>query len=442
MKVMKFGGTSVQNAESILLVKKIIQSESDKAVIVVSALSGITNMLEKIYNDLVNSNFKEAGMKSAEIKFIHLNFARELDVECSHVVENLYFSLLSIIESVKCLGETSLKVRDLVLSHGELLSSYIIFSFLKKEIASIELVDPREIIITDSEFNNAGIDDFATNIAVKSKLLPLFEKSKFVITGGFVGSDIHYRTTTLGRGGSDFTASIIGKFIHADSIEIWTDVDGIMTADPSIVDSAGIVGALKYTEALDIALSGGKVIHYKTIFPAMEKNIPIAIKNTFNTKSECTLISSDSQTDNAVKSIVSESGYVLIEVKVKRYYPTDFLQSMINSIILQSKIDARIIDLSNSEVKLLIRETDYLQYIQTELEQIGLLNVFQNQAIVSIIGSDILDNQNALVSVLTATHNYNFSIKRIIISCASIRVITNDIEIKELIKALHKHFFE
>jgi aspartate kinase len=301
MKVMKFGGSSVGSEESILKVKQIVESVEEPVVIVVSALNGITDQLlytsklaaqgdytyEKEYNqivsrhiDMVNSVIEDPGIRNYVLK----------------QVVSLLDELGNILKGVFLVGDLSQKTSDIVVSYGERLSALIVSNL----IAGAQLFDAREFIKTEKQFKKHLVDFNATNDLIKETFVHL---PKLSVVPGFISQDVNTgNISNLGRGGSDYTAAILAAALDANILEIWTDVDGFMTADPKVISTAYVIEDLSYIEAMELSNFGAKVIYPPTIYPAFHKNIPILIKNTFNPDSSGTYISKEKK-GNGIKSI-------------------------------------------------------------------------------------------------------------------------------------------
>ncbi len=294
MKVLKFGGTSVAHASNINKVIEIVLESlkpKQKIVVVVSALSGITDDL------IMLVNFASKGDLKYEIIFKaicgrHDQVIKELihsknKEKVSEEINQKYKELKEIVKNIFLTQKLPPSALDAVMSFGEQLSSYVIGEALKSRGIPCEFIDSRDIIKTDHNFGNASVD-----LEKSYKLISdCLKGENLLIMGGFIGSTKEGITTTLGRGGSDYTASLVGAALNASVIEIWTDVDGIMTADPKKIKEALLIPEITYEKAEEMAYNGAKVIHPKTIKPAVLRNIPIYVKNTFNSSGGGTKIS-------------------------------------------------------------------------------------------------------------------------------------------------------
>ena len=291
MKVLKFGGSSVGNSERIRIVKKIALSESLPLIVVVSALQGVTDSLKSISESASgHDDSYKAGLDELIKK--HRIVSRELlngDTLKSTItkVDQIFQELNETLSGLFLLRELSKYSLDKVLSAGERLSSLIISAYFENSL----FIDSREIIKTDDNYGKANVDFIMTNSLIRKKIL---NKKRLIIVPGFISSTHENETTTLGRGGSDYTAAIIAAALNADVLEIWTDTDGFMTADPRKVEKAYAIESLTYAEAIELSHFGAKVIYTPTLRPVYKKLIPIYIRNSFNPEAKGTLISEKS----------------------------------------------------------------------------------------------------------------------------------------------------
>jgi len=319
MKVLKFGGTSVANAQNILLVEKIVKNvaSDNKAVVVVSALSGVTDGLISAAESASakNENYSET-IKSLEEK--HLEFVKNLlpiteQSSWLSFVKKNFNDIEDICNGIYVLGEFTPRIKDKITAYGEFLSSNIIAAKLKSDGLDCVWLDSRNYIKTNSNFTDAKVDFEKTNANFQNYFKE--NKQQVTLAPGFIASDVDGNITTLGRGGSDYTASIIAAALDAASLEIWTDVDGFMTADPRVISTAYTITELSYVEATELCNFGAKVVYPPTIYPVCHKNIPILIKNTFNPQGEGTIIKQEVNSGSkAIKGISSINDTSLITV--------------------------------------------------------------------------------------------------------------------------------
>ena len=288
--VSKFGGTSVGSPEAIQKLREIVLEKEERKIIVVSAVSGTTDLLIKAGTEAKQKGDWEITLEI--IKKKHLKLIKELGIKLD--LSEYFEELEAFLNGIESIGELTPRSRDYILSFGERLSSKIIESFLEKKSKAIR-INSRKLIKTDNSFSSAKLDMKETIKAIKKNLLPkLNDFDKIVITG-FIGSTAHGEYTTFSRGGSDYTAAILANVLNATELEIWTDVDGILTANPKIIPQAKVIPKINYREAAELAYFGAKVLHPKTIEPVVVKEIPARVVNTFNHKHRGTLITGESQ---------------------------------------------------------------------------------------------------------------------------------------------------
>lgn len=321
MKVLKFGGTSVGSTESIKLVGAILKQYHDSKVpviVVVSAMKGITNSLLDIGLCAIAGDLDQVNKGIIDIQARHFTVVKNLlpIKEQSKVlahIKRLMNDLEEIIHGVFLLKELSPRSKDLILSFGERLSAYVIHNYILQQNIPSEYVDSRELIRTDDQFGSAAVNFAATN---KNIVEHFKNEQRIPVVTGFIAANDSGQTTTLGRGGSDYTAAILAAALGAEEIEIWTDVDGVMTADPNMVSRAFSLSALSYVEAMELTHFGAKVIYPPTLQPAFARSIPLRIRNTFNTDFEGTIISKTAQsTDMPIKGISSIQDVALVNVQ-------------------------------------------------------------------------------------------------------------------------------
>ena len=315
MKVLKFGGTSVGSVNGILSVKKIVEAEVEPVIVVVSALSGITDELYKVANLACEGNKTYVAqfdmMVTRHLEVIDGVIANDKKTEVINLVQTQFTDLSNIFRGVFLIKDISTKIIDTIVSYGEAISSIIVAN----AITDAAHFDSRTFIKTENQFDKHIVDFEKTNRLITETFSTL---PKISVCGGFISTDRNTNfTTNLGRGGSDYTAAIIAAALHASILEIWTDVDGFMTADPRIINNAYVIEKLSFIEAMELCNFGAKVIYPPTIFPVFHKNIPVKIKNTFNPEAEGTHISREKtgEAGKAIKGISSINDTSLITVQ-------------------------------------------------------------------------------------------------------------------------------
>ena len=309
IKVLKFGGASIKDSKRIENVFSIIEKyKSQKTIIVFSAIANITNLLEELVESYINKD-SNIQNKFSEIQKIHFDIIDNLFVKNDTIydkITNIFNEIADILYS-KPHKNFSFNY-DQIVSKGELLSSTILSDYLNLKKINNQMLDSRDFIKTDSKFQNAKIDWSLTKKKIKQKI------NNFpIVTQGFVGSDLLNNPTTLGREGSDYTAAIIANILNVDEVIIWKDVDGVLNADPRYFDSAELIKELSFSEAIELAFYGAKIIHPKTIQPLQQKNIQLSVRSFLNIENSGTIIN-NSEHKNIIPLYIVKENQVLISI--------------------------------------------------------------------------------------------------------------------------------
>ncbi len=442
MIVCKFGGTSVANSNAIQHVYSILSSKKETTFIVVSAFSKVTDYLLQIVEYL---NKKELYKVDSIINGLlerHQKTAIELGlpIETQKLIDEQTANLRHFVNALKILGEITPRSIDVILSFGEILSSIIIYEYLKLKGFSISYVDPREILITDSNFTCAEVDFDAT----KKRIIDFITKNKkfsYYITGGFVGSTIDGYTTTLGRGGSDYSASVIASLVGAKELEIWTDVDGIMTTDPNLVPSAKLIKEISYVEASEMAIFGAKVLHPKTIFPAVEKKIPVFVKNTFNTSSPGTLITYRSSSKKEVKAITFRKNVVVINIVSNRMLGTYGYLARVFDVFKRYETEIDLVSTSEVSISLTIENKKNLSKIVKELKEISDVDVIDHNVIISVIGEGLKYSSTVPYRIFKVLEGIKIQMVSMGASDINLSIVVKEKHLKQSVENLHNEFF-
>nr|WP_315164572.1 bifunctional aspartate kinase/homoserine dehydrogenase I [uncultured Flavobacterium sp.] len=460
MKVLKFGGTSVANAENIKLVLDIVinKSKEDKLVVVVSALSKVTDLLQ-LASIKAASNDESFKDIVAEIEKKHLDTLKELipvseqSGLLSHL-KRIVNHLETLLDGCFLLGELSPRTSDTILSFGELLSSYIIAEALKQKEKNIGYADSRELIKTNNNFGKAAV-----NFEISNQLISDFfasNNNQVVIMPGFIASSLDGINTTLGRGGSDYTAAIIAAALNASDLEIWTDVNGMFTANPKIVKQAQPIATISYQEAMELSHFGAKVLYPPTIQPVLRKNIPILIKNTFEPEAEGTYISNEitSQT-NPVKGIshidnislltLEGPGMIGVSGSSKRLFEVLSNESINVIFITQASSEHSIcIGIQNSDAE--TAETAINKAFEIEIAQnkIDPCIVEKNLCIIALVGENMKNHQGLSGRMFSTLGKNNVNIRAIAQGASerNISAVINERDVKKALNTLHENFFE
>ena len=460
MKVLKFGGTSVANAENISKVIAILTTESktQNIAVVVSALGGVTDLLIKA-GELATLKDENYIKTFETIKQRHLEAVQLLipKTELKAVVITLNSkleTLKNLLYGIYLINEFSDKTKDKILSFGERLSSYIISEALKQHIENSALKDSRELIITDAAHTKANVNFKETN----ARIADYFKASKaeVVILPGFVSQSAEGDTTTLGRGGSDYTAAIIAAALHATQLEIWTDVSGMFTAHPKLVKQAFPIEEISYQEAMELSHFGAKVLYPPTLQPSLQKNIPIYIKNTFQPTEKGTLITKKAVSKNGpVKGISHVENITLLTLEGNSMVGIPGISKRLFSALSKEQINVVLITQASSEHSICVGiysqdaksaklavDTEF-EY-EISLKKIKPLLIENELAIIAIVGDNMKNHQGISGRMFRALGQNNVNV-RAIAQGASERNISAVIahkDIKKALTTLHNSFFE
>lgn len=442
MTIKKFGGTSVKDAQAIERVFRIIANSETPAVIVVSAFATVTNSLVKIIDELKAGNVASANAEAELIREKHKSVSQDLFVIqfLDQYIDNIINELMNFIRAIGVLGEVTPKSMDYILSKGELLSSRIIFEYFRAKGLKINYLDSREIIKTDSNFTSAEIVDTTAEI-LPEICNSLFKTSDLLICGGFIASDMNGTTTTLGRGGSDYTAAIIAKFLKAEKLEIWTDVDGIMTSDPRLIENARLVKSLSYSEASELAFFGAKVLHPKTIYPAVSNQIPVYVLNTFRPDSTGTVILEQTESVNFIKAIAFRKNTTVINVHSNRMLGAFGFLSKVFEIFKNHSTSVDLVTTSEVSISLTIDNTRFLEKILDDLKIFSKVEVFDDKAIISAIGEGIRNTAGIAARFFGALKGINISMVSLGASEVNLSIIIAQKDLEQAVVNLHKEFF-
>ena len=378
---MKFGGTSLGNAKRIANVSMIIKEAIyKKPIVVVSAIAKITDSLIALAEEAAKGKGDET---LAKIKKVHEEIINELHLPSS-LLEKEFEELTILLRKTKHEKELTKKTFDHFQSYGEQLSSKIVSADLNKIGVNAKAFNSWDIgLLTTSEYGNA--EPIEESYSLIKKALSLINAVPIIT--GFIGKTKTGEITTLGRGGSDYSAAIIGNAVNAEEIQIWTDVDGILSADPKIIQKTKTIPEVSFAEASELAYFGAKVLHPKTILPAMQKNIPVRVLNSFSPEKKGTLILKNPRNKTfKIKAIAVKKAITLIDIESTRMLGAYGFLSRIFSIFNNYKKSVDVLATSEVSVSLTIDNQAHLEKIQIELGKIGRVNIYPEQAIICIVG--------------------------------------------------------
>lgn len=437
MKILKFGGTSVGSVESIINVKSILGSIEGKKLIVLSAMSGVTNNLVELID-----NFKKGEQLAANriIENLHQKHFSLVDGLIPAVVKNLRVKeqVTLLFEELKELvgKDYSENAEARILTFGESVLTYIVSEFLNTEGVKNTLLDAKKFM----QVANLGNPDTEKVGRLLQQYLYKKEENEIYITQGFVRIDKFNRINTLKRGGSDFTATILGAAVEAEEIQIWTDIDGFHNNDPRYVENTHPLSNLTFEEAAELAYFGAKILHPQTVSPVIDKNIPIYLKNTFTPEAQGTMISSQ-VTQRGLKAISAKDGITAIKIKSNRMLMAHGFLKKIFEVFDTHETAIDMITTSEIAISLTIDDIKNLDEILDDLKAYGEITVEMDHSIICIVGEGLIEDKNTsrlfeiLRDIPVRMISYGGSINNVSLLVATDNKV-------EVLKALHKKLFK
>jgi aspartokinase/homoserine dehydrogenase 1 len=463
MRILKFGGSSLATADCIRDVVRIVLEEARRGpvIVVVSAFQGVTNQLLDCARlaEKGDRRFEAGWKKIAERHHAIVNdlLGRQRRNRIRSQVDTLLGDLHDTLHGVQLLGHAPPRARDLIASFGERLCALIVAAHLAR-VRPARFVDARQFVVTDNQFTNANVIFSKTNRAARRYFTELFRPRRrrpIPVVTGFIGSTSDGQTTTIGRNGSDYTAAILGGALGASAIEIWTDVDGVLSADPKAVAPAFVLPQITYEEAMELSYFGAKVLHPAAIAPAVARRIPLLIKNTFHPEAPGTLISGDrSDGDQLAKGISSIAGLTLLTLRGLSMVGVPGIAERLFRALASRGVNVILISQASSEhtICFAVREADTASAIASVRHEFRFefqnhltsLDEKPNQAIVAVVGDEMKGHPGVSGKVFGALGRHNINISAIA-QGASERNISCVIDATQQVRALnviHQVFFE
>ncbi|MCH9661890.1 MAG: aspartate kinase, partial [Bacteroidetes bacterium] len=457
VRVVKFGGTSVAHSENIKKVISILkkQSKNSHIVAVVSAFGGVTDQLLKV-GELANKKDHAYRVVLKDLKNRHYKAANDLALtsEALEILEKMLDEVKNLIEGIFLINEFSVKTRDKVLSYGELLSSFIISEAAKKEMKSVARVDSRELIVTNAQFTKAQLVPDVTH----ENIVRHFSKQSTLVTilPGFVARSLSGESTTLGRGGSDYTASIVAAALEADILEIWTDVSGMFTANPKLVRQAYPIEEISYAEAMELSHFGAKVLYPPTIRPILEMNIPMVIKNTFSPDSKGTYIHNNVIAKNGpVKGISHLADVALFTLEGNGMVGVPGISKRLFEALSSVGVNVILITQASSEHSICVaineRDVAMARHVvndafayEISLGTINPVLVETELSIIAVIGDGMKNHQGVSGKMFSVLGENNVNIRAIAQGASerNISAVIKSVDVKKALNTLHYRFFE
>ncbi|PYX09284.1 MAG: lysine-sensitive aspartokinase 3 [Acidobacteria bacterium] len=444
--VMKFGGTSVEDAAAIRRLCQIVKGRlRHRQVAVVSALAAVTDQLFAAGRTAAEGKLETALAIVRDIQERHLRIAGELlgsdegDLFFKDSVHD-FRAAVALLRSISAARDFSLRAQDHLLSMGEHFSSKLVRAALVRNGLEAVWVDAKECIITDAAHTRATPLCDETNRRLQILLAPLLQADRIPVLGGFAGSTLDGIPTTLGRGGSDFSAAIVGAGLHAKKIEIWTDVDGVMTTDPDLCSEAQRVSRMSFEEAAELAYFGAKVLHPATLLPARRQNIPVWVLNSRNPGGAGTEICGHSRDEGRVKALSVKRGVAVVDVEPLRWLAPELLREVCE-VFENHQHTLDLLSASRGSLSLLVTSIASLPAIAEELKGLASVRWENHKALVCLVGEKIRRRPEVASQVFRAIADIDVRMICQGASERSISFLVDESRAEESVQRLHKLFF-
>jgi aspartate kinase len=448
--VMKFGGTSVEDAKAMLRTAAIVRGRRErglKPVVVVSAMARVTDQLLAAASAAGRGDKVGALAIAARLRNRHLETAADLlcgdmFTGIEKAIKARFDSLDDLLRGIAAVGELTPRTGDKVVSYGERISSQMVAAaFAQHEMSGVHM-DARKCIVTDDHYGKAVPQEAAIEHKLTELVLPLLEAGQTPVMGGFIGATADGITTTLGRGGSDFTAALVGGGLHAGAIEIWTDVNGIMTTDPRICPDALRVKTISFEEAAELAYFGAKVLHPATILPAVQKSIPVWVLNSRNAANEGTKITAMAPPcASPFKSIAAKKRLTIIDVVASRMLMTHGYLKAVFDVFDRYHCAIDMVSTSEVSISVTVDSNERLPEICAELSKIADVKLEGSKALICMVGEDIRGRSGISGRVFSTIKHINMRMISQGASEINMSFMIEESDVEETIRALHAEFF-
>ena len=447
MIVVKFGGTSVADADAIRRAAAIVRSRlPGQPVVVVSALAGTTNALLAIAEQSARGQLIGALRGIEALRERHLSQTALLlgesgdGADVSAELGAMFDELAHLAEALSVLGDLTDRSRDAIASMGERLSSPLAAAALRAAGIPACHVDAREVLITDDCFCRAEPLPERISDAGRNILMPIVRRGEVPVLGGYIGATEKGITTTLGRGGSDYSAALVGAALGAESIEIWTDVDGMLTADPRVVENARVIEQIRFDEASELASFGAKVLHPSTIAPAVERGIPVWIYNSRNPGGSGTRITHEAPR-RAVSAIAGQSGVTLVQLQTPRMLLTHGFLRRFFEVFERRRVSVDVVATSEVSVSVTVDGTDELDELVVELRALGNVSLSRDKGVLAVVGAGLGDSGEAMGRALAALAGVRIHLLSLSAAGINLSIVVDGDQTWPAMRRLHDAFF-
>ncbi len=451
MVVQKFGGTSVADPDAIRRLIDIVRTARTRdgrgPAVVVSAMSRVTDALLTIASEAGGAKLESALGHVEQLRERHAAAARalvtgaELDPLLAHINEQ-FDQLAAVSKALGVLREVSPRTLDVVAAMGELLNARLIAAAMVTAGLPGEWVDARRVIVTNDEYTRAVPLMRETNAALKASVLSLVDAGRVPVIGGFVGATLEGNTTTLGRGGSDYSGALVGAGIDADEIQIWTDVDGMLTADPRIIAEPRLVPRLSFSEAAELAYFGAKVLHPSTILPAVERNIPVRILNSRKPAGEGTIITKEpANSGTLLTALAAKRDVTVVDITSTRMLMAYGFLRRVFEVFERYKTAVDVVTTSEVSVSVTVDDRRHLDAIAEALREIAEVTIEPDMALVCAVGDRLRNEPEIAARVIGVLEEVPLRMISQAASRRNITVILRQADLPHAMHRLHEEFF-
>lgn len=442
-RVLKFGGTSVATPERMRQVAALARGALDSApLVVLSATAQTTDRLHAAARAAERGDARETESVVREIAERHTELVRGLFGDSvpralSDALDAELSALARKLEGVRLLGELSARSLDSIVSTGEFLSTRVFAAWLAREELDGEWFDVRRVLRTDARHGEAEPDAAAIRELCRGELAPRLSAGRIVVTQGYVGATARGATTTLGRGGSDWSAALLGAALDADEVQIWTDVEGVFTADPRIVPDARSIPELSFAEAAELAAFGAKVLHPKTIQPAVERRIPVTVRHTARPDGRFTTIRAEATSGRPLAALASRSPVTLVTLSSTRMLDQAGFLARVFDVFGRHGASIDVIATAEVSVSLTVEADAPLERLRAELEPFARFDVVPDRAIVAIVGERLKRTPGAAAKVLAAAGECHVELISMGANEINLSLVVARDDERELVRRLH-----
>jgi aspartate kinase len=450
MLVVKFGGTSVGDADRVANAIDIVAERIEQQpIVVVSALAGVTNDLVAASEAACAQDPRRVEQIIRGVRERHEDVAMRLVQQKSDFFEAFVKQVAkqieeidTILRGISLLGEITPRARDKVMSIGEQLSSVLFAYAMMMRALPAEHVFAEDVVCTDDNFGGAAPDMNRTRDAARRVLLPLIERHRIPVMGGFIGRTPAGAITTLGRNGSDYSAAIVAAAIGAKEVQIWTDVDGLLTCDPRLVPGARVIDRLTFDEAAELAWFGAK-LHPRTLEPAVEANVPVRVLNTHNPSSPGTLITRRAgERESGPQSVARKRGVTMVHVTSNKMLGAHGFLSRLFTVFEELRISVDLITTSEVSVSVTIDDRHDIEELERRLQKIAAVEMIDNQCIVAVVGENLMADARTGARVLDSLHGIPVKMVSLGRSGLNLSIVIDDADADRAVQSIHNALFE